>query len=242
MEEMRIQKYLSECGVLSRRAAEEAIEKGEITVNGEPARLGMKVRAGRDDVRYKGKKIAKKRGEHLYIMLNKPAGYVTTLSDEKGRPCVVDLIRGLDRRVYPIGRLDMASEGLLLLTDDGELTERLTHPSHQIPKIYNVKLNGEITEEQYKALLSPMEIDGYRIKPVYSEVLSRKEGKTLLQMTLYEGRNRQIRKMCQQVGLEVRYLKRIAIGKLTLGRLRRGEWRYLTDEQVSYLKGVQKNV
>jgi 23S rRNA pseudouridine2605 synthase len=242
MTQLRIQKYIADCGLMSRRAAEEAIRQGQITVNGEPAEIGSKVTPGKDDVRYKGKKVMMQRGDHLYIMLNKPAGYVTTTSDEKGRPCVTDLIKGVDRRVYPIGRLDMASEGLLLLTDDGELTKKLTHPSHDIPKIYNVKVDSEITEDQYKLLLSPMEIDGYQIRPEYTEVLSRGEGRTLLQMTLYEGRNRQIRKMCEQAGLRVRHLKRIAIGKLTLGRLRRGEWRYLTSEQVSYLKGVTNNV
>ena len=236
MESMRIQKYLSECGVMSRRAAEEEIKSGNILINGRKAEPGDKVTPGRDEVRYKNRKIVMQRGEHIYIMLNKPEGYVTTLSDEKGRKCVTDLIKGVDRRVYPVGRLDMGSEGLLLLTDDGELTEKLTHPRHRIPKIYNVKIKGEITEEQYKALLSPMEIDGYVIEPVYSEVLSRGEGRTLLQMTLYEGRNRQIRKMCEQVGLEVRHLKRIAIGKLKLGSLRSGEWRYLSKEQVTYLK------
>ena len=242
IEKIRLQKYISDCGVLSRRASEEAIRRGEITVNGEPAEIGSKITPGRDEVRYKGRKVLMHRRGHTYIMLNKPAGYVTTTSDEKGRPCVTDLVKGAGRRVYPVGRLDMASEGLLLLTDDGELTEKLTHPSHRIPKIYNVKLEGEITEEQYKELLSPMEIDGYKIEPVYSEVLSRKDGRTLLQMTLYEGRNRQIRKMCEKVGLEVRYLKRIAIGQLTLGHLKKGEWKYLTSEQVAYLKEASKNV
>ena len=242
MEKIRLQKYISDCGLMSRRACEEAIRRGEITVNGTPAEIGCKVAPGKDDVRYKNRKVLMHRGGHTYIMLNKPAGYVTTTSDEKGRPCVTDLISGVGRRVYPVGRLDMASEGLLLLTDDGELTEQLTHPSHRIPKIYNVKLEGEITEEQYKELLSPMEIDGYTIEPVYSEVLSRKNGRTLLRMTLYEGRNRQIRKMCEKVGLEVRYLKRVAVGQLTLGHLKRGEWKYLTSEQISYLKEASKNV
>lgn len=242
MEKTRIQKYISECGVMSRRSAEEQIRLGNVTVNGEKAEIGMQIVPGKDDVRYKNRKVLMPRGEHIYIMLNKPVGYVTTTNDEKGRPCVTDLLKGLDRRVYPIGRLDMASEGLLLLTDDGELTEKLTHPSHEIPKIYNVKVDSEITEEQYKEILSPMEIDGYTIKPVYTEVLSRKDGKTLMQMTLYEGRNRQIRKMCEKVGLRVRYLKRIAIGNLSIGRLRSGEWRYLTKEQVAYLKGEGNNV
>lgn len=240
--EERLQKYMADCGLMSRRAAEEEIRKGLVTVNGVPAELGTKVTPGVDQVLYKNRKVVMPRGEHVYIMLNKPAGYVTTANDEKGRPCVTDLVKSVGRRVYPIGRLDMASEGLLLLTDDGALTEKLTHPRHSIPKIYNVKVEGEITEEQYKALLSPMEIDGYPIRPVYTEVLKRKDGKTLLQMTLYEGRNRQIRKMCEQVGLQIRFLKRIAIGNLTLGRLRVGEWRYLTKEQVSYLKGEENHV
>ncbi len=237
-----MQKYMADCGLMSRRAAEEEIRKGLVTVNGVPAELGTKVTPGVDQVLYKNRKVVMPRGEHVYIMLNKPAGYVTTANDEKGRPCVTDLVKAVGRRVYPIGRLDMASEGLLLLTDDGALTETLTHPRHSIPKIYNVKVEGEITEEQYKTLLSPMEIDGYPIRPVYTEVLKRKDGKTLLQMTLYEGRNRQIRKMCEQVGLQIRFLKRIAIGNLTLGRLRVGEWRYLTKEQVSYLKGEENHV
>ena len=237
-----MQKYMADCGLMSRRAAEEEIRKGLVTVNGVPAELGTKVTPGVDQVLYKNRKVVMPRGEHVYIMLNKPAGYVTTANDEKGRPCVTDLVKAVGRRVYPIGRLDMASEGLLLRTDDGALTETLTHPRHSIPKIYNVKVEGEITEEQYKTLLSPMEIDGYPIRPVYTEVLKRKDGKTLLQMTLYEGRNRQIRKMCEQVGLQIRFLKRIAIGNLTLGRLRVGEWRYLTKEQVSYLKGEENHV
>ena len=240
--EERLQKYMADCGLMSRRAAEEEIRKGLVTVNGVPAELGTKVTPGVDQVLYKNRKVVMPRGEHVYIMLNKPAGYVTTANDEKGRPCVTDLVKAVGRRVYPIGRLDMASEGLLLLTDDGALTETLTHPRHSIPKIYNVKVEGEITEEQYKTLLSPMEIDGYPIRPVYTEVLKRKDGKTLLQMTLYEGRNRQIRKMCEQVGLQIRFLKRIAIGNLTLGRLRVGEWRYLTKDQVSYLKGEENHV
>ena len=236
MEPVRIQKYLSECGLMSRRAAEEEIKSGKVFVNGLPAKLGDKIVPGKDEVKYKQRRIVMPRRDHIYIMLYKPVGYVTTLSDEKGRPCVVDLLKGLDRRVYPVGRLDMASEGLLLLTDDGELTEKLTHPRHEIPKIYLVKIKGEITDEQLKTLRSPMEIDGYRIRPVETNVLTKSEGRTLLEMTLYEGRNRQIRKMCEQAGLEVRFLKRVAIGELTLGHLKSGEWRYLTKEQIAYLK------
>ena len=239
MERIRLQKYISDCGLMSRRAAEEEIANGSFTINGVVATLGDKVSPIGDEVCYKGKRIYKKHSDnYVYIMLNKPEGYVTTLSDEKGRPCITDLMSGLKTRVYPIGRLDMYSEGLLLLTNDGAMTEKLTHPRHKIPKIYRVRVDSMITEEQYKKLLSPMEIEGYTIEPVYCEVLKREETKTILQMTLYEGRNRQIRRMCDQVGLHVRGLKRIAIGDIHLGTLKPGQWKYLTYEQVQYLKSI----
>ena len=235
-EPVRLQKYLSECGVLSRRAAEEAILNGTVTVNGQPAVLGQKVTAGQDEVVYGGKKIRPLIGEKIYIRLNKPVGYVTTLSDDKGRPCVASLVENVGARVYPCGRLDMDSEGLLILTNDGELANKLTHPRHTIPKIYHVKLDAEITLEQLEKLNLPMEIDGYTILPVYTELLSRRDGHSNVRMTLYEGRNRQIRKMCEQVGLGVRRLKRVAVGPITLGRLKPGQWDYLTKEQVNYLQ------
>lgn len=234
-EPVRLQKYLSECGVLSRRAAEEAIANGEVTVNGETAEIGQKV-SPRDEVRYRGKFIKRPIRGKIYIKLNKPSGYVTTLSDEKGRPCVASLVEKVGARVYPCGRLDMDSEGLLILTDDGELANKLTHPRHTIPKIYHVKVDAEITLEQLEKLNLPMEIDGYTILPVYTELLTKKDGHSNLRMTLYEGRNRQIRKMCEQVGLGVRRLKRVGIGPISLGKLRPGEWEYLTKEQIDYLK------
>ncbi len=235
-EPMRLQKYLSDCGVLSRRAADAAIAAGEVTVNGTVAVLGQKVMPGRDTVLYQGKRVRQPIGQKVYIKLNKPEGYVTTLSDEKGRPCVAELVRGVGTRVYPCGRLDMDSEGLLILTNDGELANKLTHPRHTIPKIYYVKVDAEITLEQLERLNLPMTVDGYDLQPVYTELISRKSGHSNLRMTLYEGRNRQIRKMCEQVGLGVRHLRRIAIGPITLGKLRAGEWEYLTREQVNYLK------
>lgn len=239
MEKIRLQKYISDCGLMSRRAAEEEIAKGSFKINGIVATLGDKVAPGRDEVLYKEKRIYKKHSDtYVYIMLNKPVGYVTTLSDEKGRPCITDLMEGLPTRVYPIGRLDMYSEGLLLLTNDGSLTEKLTHPRHNVPKVYRVRVDSMITEEQYKKLLSPMELDGYEIEPVYCEVLKREETKTVLQMTLYEGRNRQIRRMCEQVGLHVRGLKRISIGEIRLGTLKPGQWKYLNHDQIQYLKSI----
>jgi 23S rRNA pseudouridine2605 synthase len=227
---------------MSRRAAEEAIRQGQITVNGEPAEIGSKVTPGKDDVRYKGKKVMMQRGDHLYIMLNKPAGYVTTTSDEKGRPCVTDLIKGVDRRVYPIGRLDMASEGLLLLTDDGELTKKLTHPSHDIPKIYHVLVAGHPTTAQMTGLGAPAELDGYLTQPIRVRKLAEGEHETLLEMTLYEGRNRQIRRICELQSLRVKQLVRVAIGELELGEVPEGKYVRLSAAQVAYLKGERDHV
>ncbi|MBQ7821733.1 MAG: rRNA pseudouridine synthase [Clostridia bacterium] len=232
---MRIQKYISECGVMSRRAAEREIELGNIKVNGETAELGQKIDPARDVVTYKGKKIRAVKPHKTYVMLNKPRGYVTTMSDERGRKCVRELLSDVDSRVYPVGRLDMNSEGLLLCTDDGELTNTLTHPSHEIVKTYLVRVRGMVDKNVIKALSSPMEIDGYVIKPVPVTKMSENENSTLLKMELGEGRNRQIRKMCEKCGLAVLSLKRVSEGELLLGDLPSGKWRYLTRAEVKYL-------
>ena len=236
MEETRIHKFIADAGLMSRRAAEDAIKRGEIKVNGERAEIGMKIDPERDTVEYKGKIVKLGKPHNDYIMLNKPVGYVTTMSDEMGRPCIKDLLEGLDSRVYPVGRLDLESEGLLLCTNDGELALRLTHPRHSIPKYYNVTVRGDITPKQKKILSSALDIDGYKIQPVNVKIVSMNEEKTVLNMELYEGRNRQIRKMCEIAGLEVIKLKRIAIGAITLGNLKLGSWRRLTKQQVEYLK------
>ena len=236
MEETRIHKFIADAGLMSRRAAEEAIKRGEIKVNGERAEIGMKIDPERDTVEYKGKIVKLRKPHNDYIMLNKPVGYVTTMSDEMGRPCIKDLLEGLESRVYPVGRLDLESEGLLLCTNDGELALRLTHPRHSIPKYYNVTVRGDITPKQKKILSSALDIDGYKIQPVNVKIVSMNEEKTVLNMELYEGRNRQIRKMCEIAGLEVIKLKRIAIGAITLGNLKLGSWRRLTKQQVEYLK------
>lgn len=237
MEEVRLQKYISDNGVMSRRAAEKEIEAGKIKVNGTPAVLGQKIIPGKDRVTYKGKEINHgQKNAKVYIMLNKPRGYVSTLSDEKGRKCVAELVEDVGTRVYSMGRLDMNSEGLLLFTNDGDLANKITHPGHDIPKIYHVKVKSEITPEQLKTLNGKMTIDDYEILPVKTDIITRKEGFTVLRMELYEGRNRQIRKMCEQVGLEVTRLQRIAVGRITLGDLSPGKWKYLTKSQVEYLK------
>ena len=230
---MRLQKFFSDCGVLSRRAAEAEIAAGHVKINGEIAKIGDSVDPERDIVEYRGKRILPRATDvRHYIMLNKPRGFVTTAKDEKGRKTVVDLTRSIGTRVYPVGRLDMDSEGLLLLTDDGEFANHLTHPRHEIPKIYHVTLSAPPTTAQLASLSSPMELDGYALQPVKIRRLS----EDTIEMHLYEGRNRQIRRMCESVGLRVSRLRRVAIGTLLLGELPVGKWRYLTDKEVNMLR------
>ena len=236
METIKLQKYFSDCAIMSRRAAEEEIKNGKVTVNGEVAYLGLRIDPKHDVIIYKGRKILPPKRQKTYILLNKPRGIVTTLSDEKGRPTVLSLLGGLDVRVYPVGRLDFNSDGLLLLTDDGELTNRLTHPKHQIPKIYHVTVKGEVADPQLKKLSSALVIDGYQIQPVAVEVIKKEPTSTTLKMTLYEGRNRQIRKMCALCGIEIKVLTRVALGNISLGNLPLGKWRHLTSTEVAYLK------
>ena len=237
-EPIRLQKYFTDCGVLSRRAAEAEIAAGHVTVNGTVARVGDKIDPQNDRVEYRGKVILPPTDKpHRYLMLNKPRGYVTTLKDEKGRRTVTDLLCGVTTRVYPIGRLDMDSEGLLLLTDDGELANRLTHPRHEIPKIYHVTVSPAPSFAQLQALGAPMALDGYRLRTIGVRQLSA----DLLELTLWEGRNRQIRKMCDAVGLKVVQLRRMAIGELQLGSLPLGKWRELTQSEVEYLYSAQSS-
>ena len=236
MEKIRLQKYFTDCGVLSRRAAEEEIKAGKVRVNGVTAQLGDKVDPENDIVEYKGKRIeAPKNSDLVYILLNKPCGIVTSAKDEKGRVCVTDIVK-CGKRVYPVGRLDLNSQGLILMTNDGELTNKLTHPRHEIPKIYEVDVVGKVTTEQLHTLNSSMTVDGYILHPVKTEFISKNEKFTTLRMTLFEGRNRQIRKMCEQVGLKVAKLTRVAIGSITLGNLECGKWRYLTKDEIKSLK------
>ncbi len=237
MEKIRLQKYFTDCGVMSRRAAEEEIAAGNVKVNGEVAVIGQKITPFTDRVEYKGKVIKPRRGtNYKYVMLNKPRGFVTTLSDEKGRKCVSELVSDVGSRIYPIGRLDYNSEGLLLFTDDGELANMLTHPRHEIPKYYQVRVGGEIKKDKLKELEQVNEIDGYKILPVRCEIVYTSQTSSIIEMELYEGRNRQIRKMCEAVGLEVLRLKRVAVGELELGDLATGKWRYLNKDEVDYLK------
>lgn len=240
MEEIRLQKFIADAGLMSRRAAEEEIRQGNVSINGHVAEIGMKINPRKDIVTYRGKRIAYEKKEYTYILMNKPRGYLSSTSDDRGRKCVTDLLSGVEARVYPVGRLDLISEGMLLLTDDGELKNRLTHPKTSLPKIYRVKVFPAVTDEQLQRLSSPMVIDGYEIKPVTVTLGESDESGSVLKMTLLEGRNRQIRKMCEAVNLTVKRLSRISIGILKLNNLPVGKWRYLTKEEVEYLYKATK--
>lgn len=240
MEKVRLQKFIADSGLMSRRAAEKEIEMGNVSVNGHVASLGTKVDPRNDTITYKGKKIKYEKTEYIYIMMNKPRGYLSSTSDDRERKCVTDLLDGVNTRVYPVGRLDLISEGMLLLTNDGELKNRLTHPSHSIPKVYRVKVAGKVNDEQYEILTSPLVIDGYKIKPVEVTIQDEDESGTVMKMALYEGRNRQIRKMCEQAGLTVKRLSRVSIGNLKLDGLPVGKWRYLDEKEVEYLYKATK--
>lgn len=242
MKKIRLQKFLADAGLMSRRAAEEEIARGRVSVNGHPAEIGTQIDPAADLVTYKGKRVIFEKKEHVYIMMNKPRGYLCSTEDDRGRKCVTDLLDGVKGRIYPVGRLDLISEGLLLLTDDGELKNRLTHPSYSLPKIYRVKVSGEVSEAQYLTLTSPLVIDGYKIRPVEVSIGESDESGTVLKFTLKEGRNRQIRKMCEQAGLTVKRLSRISVGNLKLDGLPVGKWRYLDAREVEYLYKATKDI
>ena len=234
MAEQRIQKVLSDQGVCSRRAAEKLIDEGRVKVNGHPVTLGDKMDPDFDKVSIDGKsvRIVRKR-QYTYLMLNKPRGYITTASDERGRKTVMDLLTGVDRRVYPIGRLDKDSEGLLLLTDDGAFANLLTHPSGGVGKLYRVTVRPRATEEQVVKMSSGVVLDdGVKTQPAVIHVVVDEPGRTVLEITLHEGRNRQIRRMCEAVGLEVIRLKRSAEGPVKLGMLQPGEYRELKKSEL----------
>ena len=234
---MRLQKALSLYGICSRRKAEELISQGKVKVNGHPAQIGMQVNPHRDVVAINDQRVYfNTRQEKVYLMLNKPRGYVTTLQDEKDRRCVSDLVEDVGTRVYPVGRLDRNSEGLLLLTNDGDFANAMMHPSSHVPKCYRVTVSQGVTDSQISQLCTGVEIDGRMTLPAQAEVLLREKERSVLEIVLFEGRNRQIRKMCEAVGLTVIRLKRVSIGGLRLGVLPAGSWRYLTWEELRALK------
>ena len=240
MAEQRIQKVLSDQGVCSRRAAEKLIDEGRVKVNGHPVTLGDKMDPDFDKVSIDGKsvRIVRKR-QYTYLMLNKPRGYITTASDERGRKTVMDLLTGVDRRVYPIGRLDKDSEGLLLLTDDGAFANLLTHPSGGVGKLYRVTVRPRATEEQVVKMSSGVVLDdGTKTMPCAINVVTDEPGRTVMEMTLKEGKNSEIRRMCETVGLEVVRLKRNAEGVVKLGMLKPGTYRELTKAEINGLRAA----
>ncbi len=246
MAQQRIQKVLSDQGVCSRRAAEALIAEGRVKVNGRPAALGDKMDPDVDKLAVDGKNIAvRRKRKYIYLMLNKPRGYITTAHDGHGRKTVMELVADVGRRVYPVGRLDKDSEGLLLFTDDGAFANLMTHPGNGIAKLYRVTVHPRATEEQLARMAAGVVLDdGVRTAPVVIRVVAEesaaagKPGRSVLEMTLHEGRNRQIRRMCAAVGLEVARLRRSAEGPVKLGMLAPGQWRELKKSEVAALRGA----
>lgn len=238
MEKVRLQKLIAESGLCSRRKAEEFIQQGKVKVNGRVAHIGDGATV-KDVISVDGNRIylAKKR-EKYYLMLNKPRGYVTTMSDELDRKCVTELLEDFPERVYPIGRLDRNSEGMLLFTNDGKFANDIMHPSRHVSKTYRVTVRPNITDEQLVQLSEGVVIDGRKTLPATVTVLSQEQGRVVLQMVIREGRNRQIRKMCEAVGLEVARLRRTAIGPVKLGMLKPGTYRELTSEEMRALRSA----
>lgn len=231
----RLQKILSARGMASRRTAETWIQQGRVMVNGIPARLGDTADPEQDEILLDGKPLPRGR-EPVYILLNKPRGYVTTLSDEQGRPNAAQLVADCGVRVYPVGRLDMDSEGLLLFTNDGAFANALMHPKHQVKKTYDVWVTGYVPGAEIR-LARPIELDGYTIRKPEVKLFKAEGNRARLRVTIHEGRNRQIRRMCQAAGMTVTRLRRIREGSLSLGDLAPGAWRHLTREEVARLRG-----
>ena len=232
--DVRLQKILSDCGVTSRRKAEELIAAGKVQVNGRTAQVGDKANPAKDRITVEGTVIEPVR-QKIYIMLHKPRGFITTMQDEMDRKCVAELVSDIPERVYPVGRLDRDSEGLLLMTNDGAFANAMTHPSRHVPKVYRVTVRPGVTEDQITQMSVGMVIDGRKTAPAGVRVLEQAPGRVVLEITLHEGRNRQIRNMCEQLGLEVARLKRIAIGPVRLGMLQPGDYRELTKEELRSL-------
>ena len=229
----RLQKIIAARGLCSRRQAEKWIEEGRVRVNGNTAHLGDTADVTEDVIEVDGKRLPKA-GKKLYLMLNKPRGYVTTLSDEKGRKNAAELVAGCGTRVYPVGRLDMDSEGLLLFTNDGEFANLMMHPKHEVDKVYRVWVTN-FAPEKLEALKEPIELDGYTIKKPRVRPVRMEPTRAILDVTIHEGRNRQVRRMCQAAGLEVARLKRIAEGALRIGDLKSGQWRELEPKEIELL-------
>lgn len=231
---IRLQKFIADAGISSRRKAESMIEAGEVKVNGIKAKIGDSVDPKHDTVTIKGKKIVRETNLR-YILLYKPRGFVTTMDDEHGRRCVTELISDIPERVYPVGRLDRNSEGALLMTNDGEFANAMMHPSRHISKTYRVTVRPPITQNMIDTLASGVELDGRLTAPADVKIILKEDRRVVLEIVLYEGRNREIRRMCESLGIEVARLKRIAVGSVKLGMLSQGKWRDLTPQELEKL-------
>ncbi len=237
---VRLQKYIAMCGVTSRRKAEELITDGRVRVDGKKVtELGTKVEIGASRVEVDGRAVRLPK-KMYYIMLNKPAGYVSTVSDQFDRPTVTDLVSGeVSARLFPVGRLDYDTEGLLLLTNDGEFAQRVAHPKFNMNKTYVATISGGLTPAAVRRLRAGVRLDdGFVTSPAEVELLDGEKGKSTVQITIHEGKNRQVRRMFEAVGCRVEYLRRISVGILELGNLPLGRWRYLTAHEVNYLKNI----
>lgn len=231
-ETIRLQKYLAGCGIASRRKAEEIIAQGRITVDGEVVTaMGVQVNPARQEIRLDGK-VVTPHDDLLYVLLNKPQGYVTTLSDPQGRPIVTSLLHGINARLFPVGRLDLDTEGALILTNDGELAQKIQHPSHEVTKTYEAQVLGLPSEKTLQKLEHGILLEGKKTAPAKVMIISRQTGTTTLRITIHEGRKRQVRKMFQAIGHPVFHLKRIAYGHLFLQGLLTGKYRILTPEDL----------
>ena len=236
---IRLQKYLADAGVASRRASEKLIAEGRVSVNGEIVReMGVQVDENYDQVYLDGEPV-RNNAKKEYIMLNKPVGFITTVSDDKGRPTVMELVSDINARIYPVGRLDYDTEGLLLLTNDGDLTYRITHPKHDIEKTYVAEVTGDISMDTIIQLRRGVVIDGFKTSPAQVEVIGATQFGTKVQITIHEGKNRQVRKMFEAVGCIVKKLRRTHEAGLTIGHLPLGKWRKLSESEVNMLKKIQ---
>ena len=238
MEEVRLQKFMADCGIASRRKCEEYILEGKVKINGETVnKLGIKVNPQKDEIIFEGEKI-KKEEKKVYILLNKPIDYVTTVHDQFERKNVLELIKGVKERLVPVGRLDMYTSGALILTNDGDFVYKVTHPKHEINKTYVVTLKGIFNTDSKKRLETGVQIEDYKTKPAKVKILKLDEEKNTsrVEITIHEGKNRQIRKMCETLGYKVLALHRTKIGVLSVNGLKIGQWRYLKKEEIERLK------
>ncbi len=233
----RLQKLISEYGLMSRRKAEELIRDGRVLINGEIATIGMSADPEVDRVVVDGLFLDIK-PKPVYLMLNKPKGYVCTLSDERGRKTVLDLLKDFNQRVFPVGRLDMDSEGLLIMTNDGELANKLIHPRHEVKKTYKLSVFSDDIEKAIERLEKMRELGEEYIRPAEVQLISSKDGEHILHVTIGEGKNRQIRRMCTSAGLELKNLRRIQVGEIKLGKLQQGSWRFLNETEMGYLDSL----